>query len=151
MRKGREVPIADPDSAAQLAALRANVAEFGIPYIDALAAEQGIVHVVGPEQGFSLPGDDAGVRRQSHVAHGGLGSLAFGIGTSEVEHVLATQCLLLQQAKTMEVRVDGALGFGVSAKDVVLAIIGGWARRAARAMCSNIPGRRSARCRSRDG
>ena len=122
--QGRELPIADPASAAQLAALRANVAAFGVPYIDALAAEQGIVHVVGPELGFTLPGTTL-VCGDSHTsAHGALGSLAFGIGTSEVEHVLATQTLLLQQAKTMEVRVDGSLGFGVSAKDVVLAIIG---------------------------
>ena len=121
---GRELPIADRESANQLAALRANVAEFGVPYIDALAAEQGIVHVVGPEQGFTLPGATL-VCGDSHTsAHGALGALAFGIGTSEVEHVLATQTLLLAPSKTMEVRVDGTLGFGVSPKDVVLAIIG---------------------------
>ena len=121
---GRELPIADVESANQLATLRANVAAFGVPYIDALAPEQGIVHVVGPESGFSLPGTTL-VCGDSHTsAHGGLGALAFGIGTSEVEHVLATQTLLLQPSKTMEVRVEGALGFGVTAKDVVLAIIG---------------------------
>lgn len=121
---GQPIPIADPESANQLATLRRNVAEFGVPYIDALAAEQGIVHVVGPEQGFTLPGTTL-VCGDSHTsAHGALGALAFGIGTSEVEHVLATQTLLLTQAKTMEIRVDGTLGFGVSAKDVVLAIIG---------------------------
>ena len=121
---GRELPIADPDSATQLAALRRNVAEFGVPYIDALAPEQGIVHVVGPEQGFTLPGTTM-VCGDSHTsAHGALGALAFGIGTSEVEHVLATQTLLLKQSKTMEVRVDGELGHGVSPKDVVLAIVG---------------------------
>ena len=121
---GRELAIADPESANQLATLRRNVAEFGVPYIDALAAEQGIVHVVGPELGFTLPGTTL-VCGDSHTsAHGALGALAFGIGTSEVEHVLATQCLLLQPAKTMEVRVDGTLGFGVSAKDVILAIVG---------------------------
>ena len=121
---GRPLPIADPDSAAQLAALRGNVAEFGVPYIDALSADQGIVHVVGPEQGFTLPGTTL-VCGDSHTsAHGALGALAFGIGTSEVEHVLATQTLLLQPSRTMEVRVEGALGFGVSAKDVILAIIG---------------------------
>ncbi|HEU0043741.1 3-isopropylmalate dehydratase large subunit [Sphingomonas sp.] len=121
---GRELPIADPESATQLATLRGNVAEFGVPYIDALAPEQGIVHVVGPELGFTLPGTTL-VCGDSHTsAHGALGALAFGIGTSEVEHVLATQTLLLQQAKTMEVRVDGTLGFGVSGKDVILAIIG---------------------------
>ncbi|MGI4730613.1 MAG: 3-isopropylmalate dehydratase large subunit [Janthinobacterium lividum] len=121
---GAELPIADAQSATQLGALRANVAEFGVPYIDALAPEQGIVHVVGPEQGFTLPGTTL-VCGDSHTsAHGALGALAFGIGTSEVEHVLATQTLLLQQSRTMEVRVDGTLGFGVSPKDVVLAIIG---------------------------
>ncbi len=121
---GRELPIADAESATQLGALRANVAEFGVPYIDALAPEQGIVHVVGPELGFTLPGTTL-VCGDSHTsAHGALGALAFGIGTSEVEHVLATQTLLLQQSRTMEVRVEGSLGFGVSPKDVVLAIIG---------------------------
>jgi 3-isopropylmalate/(R)-2-methylmalate dehydratase large subunit len=122
--EGRQLPIADPASAGQLSALRANVAEFGVPYIDALDARQGIVHVVGPEQGFTLPGTTL-VCGDSHTsAHGALGALAFGIGTSEVEHVLATQTLLLKQSKTMEVRVDGTLGFGVSPKDVVLAIVG---------------------------
>ncbi|SFJ18783.1 3-isopropylmalate/(R)-2-methylmalate dehydratase large subunit [Sphingomonas sp. NFR04] len=121
---GNPLPIADPASAGQLSALRGNVAEFGVPYIDALDARQGIVHVVGPEQGFTLPGTTL-VCGDSHTsAHGALGALAFGIGTSEVEHVLATQTLLLKQSKTMEVRVDGTLGHGVSAKDVVLAIIG---------------------------
>lgn len=121
---GRRLPIADTESADQLAALERNTAEFGIDYIDATAAEQGIVHVVGPEQGFTLPGTTL-VCGDSHTsAHGALGALAFGIGTSEVEHVLATQTLLLRQSKTMEIRVDGTLGFGVSAKDVVLAIIG---------------------------
>ncbi|MCC2980509.1 3-isopropylmalate dehydratase large subunit [Sphingomonas sp. IC4-52] len=121
---GRELPIADPESATQLSALRQNVAEFGVPYIDALAAEQGIVHVVGPEQGFTLPGTTV-VCGDSHTsAHGALGALAFGIGTSEVEHVLATQTLLLSPSKTMEVRVEGKLGFGVTPKDVILAIIG---------------------------
>ncbi len=122
--EGNELPIADKESATQLAALRANVAEFGVPYIDALAAAQGIVHVVGPEQGFTLPGTTV-VCGDSHTsAHGALGALAFGIGTSEVEHVLATQTLLLSPSKTMEVRVEGTLGFGVSPKDVILAIVG---------------------------
>ncbi|MDX3885509.1 MAG: 3-isopropylmalate dehydratase large subunit [Sphingomonas sp.] len=121
---GHRLPIADAESAQQLAALERNAPEFGIRYIDATAPEQGIVHVVGPEQGFSLPGATI-VCGDSHTScHGGLGALAFGIGTSEVEHVLATQTLLLSPSKTMEVRVDGALGFGVSPKDVVLAIIG---------------------------
>jgi 3-isopropylmalate/(R)-2-methylmalate dehydratase large subunit len=122
--EGRELPIADAESATQLSALRQNVADFGVPYIDALAAEQGIVHVVGPEQGFTLPGTTV-VCGDSHTsAHGALGALAFGIGTSEVEHVLATQTLLLSPSKTMEVRVEGSLGFGVTPKDVILAIIG---------------------------
>ncbi|MGY6552302.1 MAG: 3-isopropylmalate dehydratase large subunit [Erythrobacter sp.] len=121
---GQRLPIADPESAAQLAALAKNAPEFGIRYIDATAAEQGIVHVVGPEQGFSLPGTTI-VCGDSHTAcHGGLGALAFGIGTSEVEHVLATQTLLLQQSKSMEVRVTGMLGAGVTAKDLILHIIG---------------------------
>ncbi len=121
---GQPVPIADPESAAQLAALEVNAPAYGIRYIPATAKEQGIVHVVGPEQGFSLPGTTI-VCGDSHTAcHGGLGALAFGIGTSEVEHVLATQTLLLQQSRPMEVRVDGDLGPGVSAKDLILHIIG---------------------------
>jgi len=121
---GRRLPIADPESAQQLAALEANVADFGVPYIDAVAARQGIVHVVGPEQGFTLPGTTLVCGDSHTAAHGALGALAFGIGTSEVEHVLATQTLQLSPSKTMEICVDGDLGFGVSAKDVVLAIIG---------------------------
>lgn len=121
---GHRLAIDDPESAQQLAALERNVAEFGIEYFGATSPEQGIVHVVGPEQGFTLPGTTL-VCGDSHTsAHGALGALAFGIGTSEVEHVLATQTLLLNQSRTMEVRVEGTLGFGVSAKDVVLAIIG---------------------------
>ena len=121
---GQRIPIADADSARQLAALERNAPEFGIRLIGDADAEQGIVHVVGPEQGFSLPGATI-VCGDSHTAcHGGLGALAFGIGTSEVEHVLATQTLLLKQSKTMEVRVEGLLGPGVTAKDVVLHITG---------------------------
>ena len=121
---GQRVPIADPESAQQLEALECNAPAFGIRYIGDADAEQGIVHVVGPEQGFSLPGATI-VCGDSHTAcHGGLGALAFGIGTSEVEHVLATQTLLLKQSKTMEVRVDGQLQPGVTAKDVVLHITG---------------------------
>src|SRR3546814_8310639 len=85
---------------------------------------QGIVHVIGPEQGFTLPGTTLVCGDSHTAAHGALGALAFGIGTSEVEHVLATQTLLLKQSKAMEIRVEGALGFGVSPKDVILAIIG---------------------------
>ncbi len=120
---GKRLPIADAESAQQLAALEKNAPEFGIKYIGATDIEQGIVHVVGPEQGFSLPGTTI-VCGDSHTAcHGGLGALAFGIGTSEVEHVLATQTLQLAPSKTMEVRVEGELGPGVTAKDVVLEII----------------------------
>lgn len=121
---GNRVPIADPMSAKQLEALEANAPAFGIRYIDDAAPEQGIVHVVGPEQGFTLPGCTLVCGDSHTAAHGALGALAFGIGTSEVEHVLATQTLLLKQSKSMEIRVEGALGFGVSPKDVVLAIIG---------------------------
>ena len=121
---GARIPIADAESAQQLAALERNAPEFGIRLIGDADAEQGIVHVVGPEQGFSLPGATI-VCGDSHTAcHGGLGALAFGIGTSEVEHVLATQTLLLKQSKSMEVRVEGQLGPGVTAKDVVLHITG---------------------------
>lgn len=122
--EGRKIPITDSESAAQLDALEKNAPDFGIRYIDAAAPEQGIVHVVGPEQGFSLPGTTI-VCGDSHTAcHGGIGALAFGIGTSEVEHVLATQTLLLQPSKTMEVRVEGEVGPGVSAKDIILHITG---------------------------
>lgn len=121
---GNRLPIADPESASQLAALERNAPEFGIRYIGSTDREQGIVHVVGPEQGFSLPGATI-VCGDSHTAcHGGLGALAFGIGTSEVEHVLATQTLLLKQSKSMEVRVEGQLAPGVTAKDIVLHITG---------------------------
>ena len=121
---GARIPIADGESAAQLAALERNAPEFGIRYIGDADREQGIVHVVGPEQGFSLPGATI-VCGDSHTAcHGGLGALAFGIGTSEVEHVLATQTLLLKQSKSMEVRIEGELGPGVTPKDLVLHITG---------------------------
>ncbi|RVT89088.1 3-isopropylmalate dehydratase large subunit [Sphingomonas crocodyli] len=122
--QGNRVPIADPESAQQLAALEVNAPEFGIRYIADTAPEQGIVHVVGPEQGFSLPGTTIVCGDSHTAAHGGLGALAFGIGTSEVEHVLATQTLQLKESKTMEVRVEGTLGLGVSPKDVILHVIG---------------------------
>lgn len=121
---GNRVPIADPMSAKQLEALEANAPAFGVRYIDDAAPEQGIVHVVGPEQGFTLPGCTLVCGDSHTAAHGALGALAFGIGTSEVEHVLATQTLLLKQSKSMEVCVEGTLGFGVSPKDLVLAIVG---------------------------
>jgi 3-isopropylmalate/(R)-2-methylmalate dehydratase large subunit len=116
--------IAEPESRLQVETLERNVAEFGVPYFPLLDARQGIVHIVGPEQGISLPGMTI-VCGDSHTStHGALGALAFGIGTSEVEHVLATQTLLQKPAKNMLVRVDGVLPLGVTAKDIVLAIIG---------------------------
>ena len=121
---GQRLPIADGQSAQQLSALEQNVAEFGIRYFSATARQQGIVHVVGPEQGFSLPGTTIVCGDSHTAAHGGMGALAFGIGTSEVEHVLATQTLLLQPSRTMEIRVDGELGPGVTSKDLILHIIG---------------------------
>jgi len=122
--KGHRIPIDDPESAQQLAALEHNAPDFGIRYFGATDIHQGIVHVVGPELAFSLPGATI-VCGDSHTScHGGIGALAFGIGTSEVEHVLATQTLLLKQSKTMEVRVEGDLGPGVTPKDLILHIIG---------------------------
>ncbi len=120
----RRLGIAEADSRLQVETLERNVAEFGVPYFPLLSREQGIVHIVGPEQGISLPGMTI-VCGDSHTStHGALGAMAFGIGTSEVEHVLATQTLLLRPALNMLVRVDGVLPAGVSAKDVMLAIIG---------------------------
>ena len=117
-------PITDPASALQLQMLTNNCAEFGIEAIDVNAPEQGIVHVIGPEQGFTLPGLTL-VCGDSHTAtHGAFGALAFGIGTSEVEHVFATQTLLLKRALSMRVTVTGELGFSISAKDVAMAIVG---------------------------
>ena len=120
----RNKPIEEPESRLQIETLERNVAEFGVPYFPLLSARQGIVHIVGPEQGISLPGMTI-VCGDSHTStHGALGALAFGIGTSEVEHVLATQTLLQKPAKNMLVRVEGTLAPGVTAKDVMLAIIG---------------------------
>ncbi|HEV2567476.1 3-isopropylmalate dehydratase large subunit [Sphingomonas sp.] len=121
---GMRLPIADPESAQQLAALERNAPAFGIRYIADTDPEQGIVHVVGPEQGFTLPGCTLVCGDSHTAAHGALGALAFGIGTSEVEHVLATQTLLLKQSRSMNIRIEGKLGFGVSAKDLILHIIG---------------------------
>ncbi len=120
----RKAGIAEPESRLQIETLEKNVKEFGVPYFPVLDPRQGIVHVVGPEQGISLPGFTI-VCGDSHTStHGAMGALAFGIGTSEVEHVLATQTLLQKPARNMLVRVDGALPLGVTAKDVILAIIG---------------------------
>ncbi|WP_028877792.1 3-isopropylmalate dehydratase large subunit [Terasakiella pusilla] len=118
------IVITNEESRIQVEALEKNVAEFGVPYFAMDDLRQGVVHIVGPEQGFTLPGATI-VCGDSHTAtHGAFGSLAFGIGTSEVEHVLATQTLLQKKSKNMEVRVEGALPDGVTAKDLVLAIIG---------------------------
>ena len=124
MANGDPIAIEDPDSAAQLAALEENVAEFGIPYFESTAPEQGIVHVIGPEQGFTLPGTTLVCGDSHTAAHGALGALAFGIGTTEVEHVLATQTLMMKPSRTLEIRVEGKLGFGVSPKDLILNLIG---------------------------
>ncbi|WP_323990828.1 MULTISPECIES: 3-isopropylmalate dehydratase large subunit [Nguyenibacter] len=120
----RTLPIEEPESRNQIETLERNVRAFGVPYFPLLSENQGIVHVVGPEQGISLPGMTI-VCGDSHTStHGALGALAFGIGTSEVEHVMATQTLLQKPAKNMKVVVEGTLGPGVTAKDVMLAIIG---------------------------
>ncbi|QTL04350.1 3-isopropylmalate dehydratase large subunit [Aquabacter sp. L1I39] len=120
----RTLPNPDEESVAQIAALAENARDFGIEYYDGFDRRQGIVHVVGPEQGFTLPGTTI-VCGDSHTStHGAFGALAHGIGTSEVEHVLATQTLIQKKAKNMRVTVDGVLPEGVGAKDVVLAIIG---------------------------
>lgn len=120
----RERPIEDPDSRHQVETLERNVAEFGVPYIPLRSRQQGIVHVIGPEMGMTLPGMTV-VCGDSHTStHGAFGALAFGIGTSEVEHVLATQTLIQKPARNMLVRVEGRLGAGVTGKDLVLAIIG---------------------------
>jgi len=120
----RRAGIKEEESRIQVETLERNVAEFGVPYIPILDERQGIVHIIGPELGISLPGMTI-VCGDSHTStHGAMGALAFGIGTSEVEHVLATQSLLQKPAKNMLVQVDGTLGFGATAKDMVLAIIG---------------------------
>ena len=120
----RSETIKDPVSKLQLETLDANCNEWKITQFDIHDPRQGIVHVIGPEQGASLPGMTI-VCGDSHTStHGGLGALAFGIGTSEVEHTLATQCLILQKSKNMLVKVNGQVGKGITAKDIILAIIG---------------------------
>jgi 3-isopropylmalate/(R)-2-methylmalate dehydratase large subunit len=120
----RAAGIDDPESRLQVETLSDNCAHFGVPLFAMDDIRQGIVHIIGPEQGFTQPGTTI-VCGDSHTAtHGAFGALAFGIGTSEVEHVLATQTLLQMPAKNMRVTVDGRLGPGVTAKDVILAIIG---------------------------
>lgn len=123
-RKAGVAGIADQASRDQVEALERNVAEFGIPYIPLVDQRQGIVHVIGPELGLTLPGTTV-VCGDSHTStHGAFGALAFGIGTSEAEHVLATQTLIQRPAKTMRVEVSGRLSSRIAAKDLILAIIG---------------------------
>ena len=120
----RSKPNPDPESAEQIAALAENARDFGIEYYNEFDIRQGVVHIIGPEQGFTLPGTTI-VCGDSHTStHGAFGALAHGIGTSEVEHVLATQTLIQKKAKNMRVTVDGVLPDGVTAKDIILAIIG---------------------------
>ncbi|MBV8493970.1 MAG: 3-isopropylmalate dehydratase large subunit [Alphaproteobacteria bacterium] len=120
----RKAGIDEPESKLQVDTLEQNVRDFGVPYFPIDSVNQGIVHIIGPEQGLSQPGMTI-VCGDSHTAtHGALGALAFGIGTSEVEHVLATQTLIQSHAKNMLIEVNGTLGVGVSPKDVILAIIG---------------------------
>jgi 3-isopropylmalate/(R)-2-methylmalate dehydratase large subunit len=120
----RSAGIDEPESKLQVDTLEQNVRDFGVPYFPINSINQGIVHIIGPEQGLSQPGMTI-VCGDSHTAtHGALGALAFGIGTSEVEHVLATQTLIQAHAKNMLIEVNGSLGAGVSPKDVILAIIG---------------------------
>ncbi len=120
----RSKPIEDEESRIQVQTLSDNCKEFGVRLFDMKDKRQGIVHIIGPEQGFTLPGMTI-VCGDSHTStHGAFGSLAFGIGTSEVEHVLATQTLIQKPAKSMRITVDGTLGPGVTAKDMILAIIG---------------------------
>lgn len=120
----RSKPNPDPESAEQIKTLADNARDFGIEYYDEFDKRQGVVHIIGPEQGFTLPGTTI-VCGDSHTStHGAFGALAHGIGTSEVEHVLATQTLIQKKAKNMRVTVDGALPDGVTAKDIILAIIG---------------------------
>jgi 3-isopropylmalate/(R)-2-methylmalate dehydratase large subunit len=120
----RNLPNPDPESAAQIAYLAENAKLFGLEYFNEFDRRQGIVHIIGPEQGFTLPGVTL-VCGDSHTAtHGAFGALAYGIGTSEVEHVLATQTLIQSKSKNMRAVVDGKLPQGVTAKDIILAIIG---------------------------
>src|SRR5271154_4048543 len=122
--KNRTLPMADENAAAQMEALAQNCKEFGINLFDMHSRNQGIVHVIGPELGITLPGTTI-VCGDSHTAtHGAFGALAFGIGTSEVEHVFATQCLSQYKSPTMKIDVQGKRPRGVTAKDIILAIIG---------------------------
>src|ERR1700735_5509059 len=121
--KDRDQGITDPESREQVATLAKNTKDFGIEYFAMDDISPGIVHIIGPEQGWTLPGTTI-VCGDSHTStHGAFGALAFGIGTTEVEHVLASQCLLQHKARAMRVTIDGALRRGVGAKDLILALI----------------------------
>ena len=121
--RDQDKPVRDPVSARQLDTLEANAREFGLEYFGMTDRRNGIIHVVGPERGLSLPGMTI-VCGDSHTStHGAVGAIAFGIGTSEVEMVMASQCILQQKPKSMRIRVEGKLGKGVSAKDVALYIM----------------------------
>ncbi|MBI4199129.1 MAG: 3-isopropylmalate dehydratase large subunit [Chloroflexi bacterium] len=122
--ENRHLPIADPISRKQVEALERNCQEFGVTFYDMRSPGQGIVHIIGPEQGYTQPGMTI-VCGDSHTStHGAFGAFAVGVGTSEVEHVLATQCLRQTRPRTMEIRANGALPFGVTPKDLILGIIG---------------------------
>ena len=143
--------IRDELSRVQVQTLESNCKEFGIPVYSVGSDRQGIVHVIGPELGVSQPGMTI-VCGDSHTAtHGAFGALAFGIGTSEVEHVLATQCLVQSKPRSMRIRYEGSLGFGVTAKDLILATIGRseWTGRSGTS--SSTPARQLRRCPWRDG
>src|SRR5450631_1387571 len=119
----RGTPITDPIAAKQIAALQQNCKDFGVPLFDMNSPEQGIVHIIGPELGLTQPGKTI-ICGDSHTStHGALGALAFAVGTTEIAHGLATQCVLQQRSKTMRVRIDGAVKPGVSAKDIILALL----------------------------
>ena len=118
--RGKDKPIEDPVSKKQVDTLEQNCRDFGLTHFGMMHPNNGIIHVVGPEMGLSLPGMTI-VCGDSHTStHGAMGAVAFGIGTSEVEMVLATQCILQQKPRSMRIRVEGELGKGVSAKDVAL-------------------------------
>ena len=141
------IPIADELARKQLAQIEENCREFGIPFYGKGSATRGIVHVIGPELGLTQPGMTI-VCGDSHTAtHGAFGALAFGIGTSEIELVLATQTLLQRKPKTFRVQIDGRLQPGVGAKDIILALIARIGIGAERATSSNTPARPSATCR----
>ncbi len=141
--------IKDELSRVQVQTLERNCAEFGIPVYSLGSDRQGIVHVIGPELGVTQPGMTI-VCGDSHTAtHGAFGALAFGIGTSEVEHVLATQCMTQGKPRSMLIRYEGDLGFGVTAKDLILDTIGEMASTARSGTSSSTPGPRSRRSRWR--